>query len=446
MPNCGVGPKSCQGALPGKFAFRLSGALAVHSKCMILRARVVLPIAAAPIADGAVQLSRGRILAVGRWRELGRGRDTRPTDLGEVLLMPGLINAHCHLDYTLMAGQFPPPKVFTDWLKVITDTKADWNYSDYVESWTQGAEMLLRSGTTTVGDIEAVPQLLPKMWDATPLRVISFLEMIGITKRRSPSAILLEAFEKGVSLKHRRSRIGLSPHAPYSTVPGLLRLSARAARQRRWLVCTHVAESGLEFEMFARRRGEMYDWLARSGRDMADCGQGSPVRHLERFGLLGSNVIAVHLNYLGRGDLGLLQHRGVSVVHCPRSHFYFRHDPFPLRSLTRAGVNVCLGTDSLASVYQKRKQPVDLSLFEEMRALSDREPGLPARSVVRMATVCSARALGLGGKAGEISAGAYADVITLPFSGKVSKVDEAVLQHKGNVTASMIGGRWASGN
>jgi cytosine/adenosine deaminase-related metal-dependent hydrolase len=372
----------------------------------------------------------------------GQG-DSKKIDLGEVVLIPGLVNAHCHLDYTLMAGQFPPPRVFTDWLKVITDTKADWSYSDYAESWAKGAQMLLRSGTTTVGDVEAVPQLLPKMWESTPLRVYSFLEMIGITKRRQPQALLQEIFEKGIALKHRRCRIGLSPHAPYSTVPELLRLSARAARRRRWLVCTHVAESALEFDMFARRRGEMFHWLERSGRDMADCGQGSPVRHVKRSGLLGPNLLAVHLNYLGRGDLELLRQGGVSVVHCPRSHFYFRHDPFPLRSLTRAGVNVCLGTDSLASVYQRRNQTAELSMFEEMRTLAEREPRLSPRKILRLATVCGARALGLTGKAGELAPGAYADLIALPFSGKMSKVYEGVLQHKGNVATSMIGGRWA---
>jgi cytosine/adenosine deaminase-related metal-dependent hydrolase len=358
-------------------------------------------------------------------------------------LMPGLVNAHCHLDYTLMAGQFPPPKVFTDWLKVITDTKADWSFSDYVESWSKGAEMLLHSGTTTVGDIEAVPQLLPKMWETTPLRVLSFLEMIGITKRRSSETIVAEMSEKAAFLKHRRCRIGLSPHAPYSTLPELLRLSARTARRRRWLLCTHVAESKLEFDMFVRRRGEMFDWLARSGRDMTDCGQGSPVRHLERFGLLGPNLIAVHLNYLGRGDINLLSRRRVSVIHCPRSHFYFRHDPFPLRRITRGGINVCLGTDSLASVYQRRRQPVELNMFDEMRTLAEQEPGLSPRKILKMATWCGASALGLASKVGEIVPGTYADLIALPFSGKVSKVYDSVLRHAGRVEASMIGGRWA---
>lgn len=410
---------------------------------MIFRARVVLPISAPPISDGAVHVAGARIVAVGRWRDLARVNDSRGVDLGEVAVMPGLVNAHCHLDYTLMAGQFPPPKVFTDWLKVITDTKADWSYSDYAESWSKGAEMLLDSGTTTVGDIEAVPQLLPKMWESTPLRVFSFLEMIGITKRRQPQAIVGEMSERAVSLKHRRCRVGLSPHAPYSTVPELLRLSARTARRRRWLLCTHVAESALEFEMFARRRGEMFDWLARSGRDMADCGQGSPVRHLERFGVLGPNLLAVHVNYLGRGDIDLLREHGVSVIHCPRSHFYFRHDRFPLRGLLRGGVNVCLGTDSLASVYQRRKHAVALSMFEEMQTLAEHEPGLAPLKILRLGTVCGAWALGLERKIGELTPGAYADMIALPFSGKVSKAGESVLQHHGRVAASMIGGRWA---
>src|SRR5690242_17731231 len=118
---------------------------------MILRGRLVLPISGPPIVDGAIALSGKRIKAVGRWRDLSCSIRGRKLDLGEVILMPGLVNAHCHLDYTNMAGQFPPPKVFIDWLKVITTTKADWSFSDYAESWLSGARMLLRTGTTTVG-------------------------------------------------------------------------------------------------------------------------------------------------------------------------------------------------------------------------------------------------------------------------------------------------------
>ena len=132
-------------------------------------------------------------------------------------------------------------------------------------------------------------------------------------------------------------RAGLSPHAPYSTVPELLRLSAQTARRRQWRLTTHVAESALEFEMFARGRGEMFDWLQRSGRDMSDCGLGSPVQHLERCGALSERLLAAHANYLGKQDAALLARRKVHVVHCPRCHFYFHHDPFPLRRLAQGG-------------------------------------------------------------------------------------------------------------
>ena len=270
--------------------------------------------------------------------------------MGERVLMPGLVNAHCHLDYTDMAGQFLPPKVFTDWLKLITVAKAEWSYPEYAASWLKGARMLLRTGTTTVADIEAVPELLPEVRRATPLRVFSFLELIGIRGQRQPQAVVQEAVAQIEALKGCRGGAGLSPHAPYSTVPDLLRLSAETARRRKWRLTIHVAESALEFEMFTHGRGQMFDWLQRSGRDMSDCGQGSPVQHLERCGALGERLLAAHVNYLANGDTALLGKRKVHVVHCPRGHSYFGHDPFPLRRLTRAGVNVCLGTDSLASV------------------------------------------------------------------------------------------------
>ena len=118
---------------------------------MLLRARILLSIAQPPIEDGAVRISGNRIQAVGRWRDFACRGSRQVHDLGEVLLLPGLVNAHCHLDYTDMAGLLPPQKSFTDWIKLITSTKAEWECSDYRESWLHGAAMLLRTGTTTVG-------------------------------------------------------------------------------------------------------------------------------------------------------------------------------------------------------------------------------------------------------------------------------------------------------
>ena len=410
---------------------------------LLLRARVVLQVSQPPIREGAVLVSGNRVVAVGRWRDLSAHRRRRTVDLGEVVLMPGLVNAHCHLDYTDMAGQLPPPKKFSDWLKLITEIKAGWDYSDYTASWLNGARMLVRTGTTSVADVEAVPELLPQVWGGTPLRVFSFLEMIGIRGHRRPAAIVQETVERIDSLKGYRGPPGLSPHAPYTTVPELLRLSAQTARRRKWRLTTHLAESAMEFEMFARGRGEMFDWLQRSGRDMSDCGLGSPAQHLERCGALSERMLVAHANYLGKQDAALLARRKVHVVHCPRCHFYFHHDPFPLRRLAKAGVNVCLGTDSLASVYKARRQTVELNLFEEMRALARNEPALSARKIVRMATLNGALALGMDGRIGELAKGSFADLVALPFAGKIADIYDGILHHQGDVAASMIDGRWA---
>lgn len=357
--------------------------------------------------------------------------------------MPGLVNAHCHLDYTHMAGQLPPPKRFSDWLRQITEIKAGWDYPEYATSWRAGAAMLLRTGTTTVADIEAVSELLPEMWDSTPLRVISFLEMIGITGRRTAADILSETRKRLEQLGANPDRAGLSPHAPYSTLPDLLRLTSAASRRHGWRVVVHVAESAAEYEMFRHGRGEMFEWIKRAQRDVSDCGRGTPVQHLETCGLLGRKVMAVHANYLGRNDPALLARRGASVVHCARSHSYFAHDRFPLRRLMKAGVNVCLGTDSLASVYVSRRQKVELNMFEELRALAKAEPMLKPGELLRMATVNGARALGLQGKIGVLKRNAFADLICLPFQGDPAKAEQAALAHRGMVHASMIEGHWA---
>jgi cytosine/adenosine deaminase-related metal-dependent hydrolase len=398
---------------------------------LILRARVVLPVSQEPIENGAIAIGDERIVSVGTWKEISSLHRAEVLDLGEVILLPGLVNAHCHLDYTCMAGQLSSPR------------KSGMIYSDFAESWLSGAKMLLRTGTTTVADIEMVPELLPDIWTATPLRVISFLEMTGVKSRRPAAEILSEAMEKIDSIPGGRNRMGLSPHAPYSTHPELLRLAGETARAEDLPVTTHVAESGQEFEMFTNGRGVMFDWLRRSGRDMGDCGLGSPVQHLERAGLLCKNLLAIHVNHLARGDAELLAKRQVSVVHCPRSHAYFKHRAFPLDELSKARVNICLGTDSLASLSLPRRERMELNMFDEMRQLAANHPRLSPTTILEMATVNGARALRLDGEIGELAPRAFADLIAVPHSGKISDTEQSVIEHRGDVAASMIAGEWA---
>jgi cytosine/adenosine deaminase-related metal-dependent hydrolase len=303
--------------------------------------------------------------------------------------------------------------------------------------------MLARTGTTTVGDIEAVPELLPDVSSSTPLRTFSFLELTGVRSKRIPWEILREASAKIESLSSKGNLAGLSPHALYSTTPALLNQTARVARRKRWRVTMHVAESIEEQEMYVHRRGSLFDWL-RSQRDMSDCEGATPVQQIRKCGLLGENFLAVHANCLEADDIAALAESGSSVAHCPRSHAYFQHPPFLYESLAAAGVNVCLGTDSMASILQVRREKPELNMFAEMRAFAERRPEIEAEEIVRMATLNGARALGLEDQVGGLFEGGAADLIAIPFAGKMKEAWEAVIHHSGEVTVSMIAGRWVS--
>jgi aminodeoxyfutalosine deaminase len=410
---------------------------------MLLRARIVLPISRPPIADGAVLISENRVAAVGRWHDLSHSATAPVTDLGQVILLPGLVNAHCHLDYTDMGGQ-PAPKQFPDWIKGLLARKAAASYADYAQSWLRGAAMLLRNGVTTVGDIEAVPELLPDVWSSTPLRVASFLEMTGVQSRRDPGAIVQEAAAKITSLRPVRGFVGLSPHAVYSTTPALLRATANLAALQNWRTTMHVAESIDELEMCLHRRGLLFDWL-KNQRDMSDCGNVTPVQQVRRCGLLGENFLAIHANCLDAADIAALAESRSHVVHCPRSHAYFQHAPFPYKELAAAGVNVCLGTDSLASILPPRRGKAELNMFAEMRAFAASHPDVAPDNIVRMATERGARALGMQQRVGGIFQGGAADLTAIPFAGKAADAWEAVVHHTGDVSACMINGRWVQG-
>jgi cytosine/adenosine deaminase-related metal-dependent hydrolase len=195
--------------------------------------------------------------------------------------------------------------------------------------------------------------------------------------------------------------------------------------------------------MFQHARGKMFDWLKRNERDNSDCGLGSPVQHFARHKLLGENLLAIHVNYLARGDAALLGKHRVNVVHCPRSHDYFRHAPFLRERLANAGANLCLGTDSLATMRKIGKQKPELNMFEEMRQLAQADKTISPTEILRMATVNGAQALGQAGRIGRLAKDAFADLIAIPSGGKSSDIYETVLAHTGNVRASMIDGRWA---
>ncbi|MBA4148797.1 MAG: amidohydrolase family protein [Verrucomicrobia bacterium] len=413
---------------------------------MRIRSRIIYPVSRPPIENGGLFISNGRFAAVGDWAHISKVGSGEIIDLGEVLLLPGLINAHCHLDYTDMAGKIAPPKHFSDWIKAILAVKASWSFSEYAASWLRGTEMLLHTGTTTVADIEAVPELLPELWASTALRVISYLEMTGVKSDRPACQILNEALQKLETLQVTgKNGAGLSPHALYSTKPDLLKVSAEAAAKRNLPTTMHVAESSEEFEMYSSRCGALFDWL-KTQRDMADCGNVTPIQQLVNSGLMDSQFLAVHVNYLGDGDAQLVAEKNCSVVHCPSSHAYFQHAPFPFEELTKAGVNVCLGTDSLASCKPVNGQKAELNMFLEMQRFAEKFPDASPDQIIRMATVNAAQALQKCGLIGEIAPEACADFVALPLSSSSTDVATAILNHRGSVSETWVAGNRVFGS
>jgi cytosine/adenosine deaminase-related metal-dependent hydrolase len=135
---------------------------------MILRARTLLPVSQPPIENGAVVISGNRIRAAGSWPDLRPRANEKILDLGEVILLPGLINAHCHLDYTNMAGMLPPPKTFTDWIHLMMSVRAQWEHADYTRSWLKGARQLLQTGTTRCLELHPLARLFVSRNDRHP--------------------------------------------------------------------------------------------------------------------------------------------------------------------------------------------------------------------------------------------------------------------------------------
>ena len=404
---------------------------------MIIRARTVVTMDGPPIENGAVAIEDNRIVAVGTMPDLHWVTDGAIIDLGDQVLMPGLINAHCHLDYTMMRGAISPPKSFTAWVQRINSLKRSLDSADYLDAIQRGFAELRKWGTTSVCNIEAFPELMTRL-DPSPLRTWWFYEMIDIRHRVTTEDVVAGAL---AFFQHRANSLdtfGLSPHAPYTASLDLYHLANACASSFTMPLTTHVAESAEEFAMFRNAGGPLYDFMNSIQRPMGDCGSVTPFGQLWRSGAVDANWLLVHMNTLTEEDFLLLAEQplgaGPHVVHCPGSHRYFSHPPFPYRRLHDLGVNLCLGTDSLASTDS-------LSLFHEMRLLRETQPWLSPEQILRTVTVNPARALRRRGQLGRIAPGALADLIALPVSATFGHVHEEIIEHSAPVSWTMIDGQ-----
>jgi cytosine/adenosine deaminase-related metal-dependent hydrolase len=386
---------------------------------MILRARVVVTMNGPPIEDGAVAISRDRLVGAGKFAETKARHSGKIVDLGERVLLPGLINAHCHLDYTCMGGEIPRPQSFTEWVGAINAEKAKLSEADYRESIRQGFAEAKKFGTTTIVNLTAFPELIAEV--RPPIRTWWFAELIDV---RAPERAN-ELVDLAVERLKPATNWGLAPHALYTASANLYHRCEDIARRDNVLLTTHLAESHEEMAMFRDGSGPLYEFLKEIGRDMSDCGKdetpvakfagasGSPrrIRPAADGRALPSWIIA-HLNELTESDFALLEKLPAKfhIVHSPRSHAYFGHSPFQFERLRQLGFDICLGTDSLASND-------DLSLFAEMRQFAKMFPSVSPDEILRMVTVNPAQALRQGNALGKICPGARLDFVAVPFSG-----------------------------
>ncbi len=414
---------------------------------MLIRARSVLTMDhPAVIENGAVATREGEIVAVGRWEDLRTefsAGSEETLDLGEQMLVPGFVNAHCHLDYSTLRHAILPPANFSEWIGRINALKRQLDEEDYLAAIARGFVEYRRWGVTTLLNIESFPELMWKL-PAPPLRTWWFLEMIDV---RSPVATeqlvagALLFFQKGSS--HWLGGSGLSPHAPYTASPELYQLARDCARRHAMPWTTHLSESADERHMFTRAQGPLYNFLKSIGRPMGDCGHGrSALAQLTTAGALGPECIAVHLNEMEEEDFALFASggplSGMTVAHCPLSHRYFKHRTFPFERLRALGANLCVATDSPAS-------DGSFSLTEELRALTYAHPGAAALDPAELLTLITrnpARALGLEGRLGCIRPGAFADLAAFPDEGgDLCTIHARLLDCRSPAAWTMIHGR-----
>jgi cytosine/adenosine deaminase-related metal-dependent hydrolase len=354
----------------------------------VIRARWIWT-GSALLPDAAVAAEAGRVTWVGPAGQAPTGDET--TDLPDALLLPGLINAHTHLELS-DARPGPTPASFGEWLLGIVRTRQQQGVSAEDAAGRaaeRGVEASLSSGVTHVGDISRFPGPVRRRLRDGRLRATSFGEIQSMAGRRE---MLDDRFEAAGDLAHDgpRLRVGITPHAPYTVEPDAYRRCVSWSRQTGRPICTHLAESPEEARFLRHHEGPLREMWEALGAWTSDVPRfdGSPVAFAASVGLLDLPALLAHVNYVDDDDLDRLSGSPASVVFCPRTHAYFGHEPHPFETMLARGVNVCVGTDSRAS-------SPDLNVVDDLRLLRRQRPHLPADLLWSFVTTRAAKALRL---------------------------------------------------
>ncbi len=380
----------------------------------VWRSDWILTAAGPPIRDGAVAARDGRLTHVGPAAAVRAANPDLPVeDRGAEVIAPGLVDAHTHLEWSLLDGLLPPAG-FGEWLGGMLRVRARMLPEDHAAAARFGALRALEAGTTTLADSGPTGAGARAMAE-TGLRGLVHLEAFGRETGHAAAAAAERVAGEVAALDGQagpRARVGVSPHAPYTVGPELwAALRAHPGlRERSW--ATHLAESPDEERVIATGDGPLGALFARAGLEpgrWAGPPADGPVARVAAAGVVAPGLIAAHCVRLGRGDPGTLAALGVSVAHCPRSNAHLLCGRAPLEALRAAGVAVGLGTDSPASGG-------DYDLRGEARACREMHAGvldLDDAAVLRLITIDAARAIGLAAEVGSLEPGKRADLISV---------------------------------
>jgi len=377
---------------------------------MIFHARYVVPIDGPVIEDGCVESVRGRIIDVRKCTAADKASRSQ-ADHADAVLLPGLVNAHTHLELTHLAGKVPPGPDFTGWLERLVkfSITSPPDPATIRRSTAQGIQLSLAEGVTTVGDITRCPDETRPVLARYCLRAVSFGEVVAVGATRDLLEPRLDAAMR-MSPAPSQVRVGISPHSPYTVEVEGLRICASRAEVHDLPLCIHLAESPHEDEFARAGTGPLRDYLCRLDvwDDRVPVGGCDVIELANRCGLLTPGSIAAHVNYVTDDQLALLASTGVHVAYCPRTHRAFGHPPHRFRDMLARDVNVCVGTDGLAS------NP-SLSILHELRFLHRTYPDFPPAELLRMGTIRGAKALGCAAQVGSLAPGKWADLVVIPF-------------------------------
>ncbi len=334
-------------------------------------------------------------------------------DFPQCVVLPGLVNAHAHLEMTHVAGAVQKRLEFTQWLRTLTQELRNADEADpdaRERGAADGIKMCLESGTTTVCDIANTGVSFEEVCN-NGLRGIVLYELLGFRPDRAIEYTGRAASWFADHEDHSRVALGVSAHAPYSVSADLFRGAAKIADKENRLLAIHVAETEEEERFLHTGLGPFKEHLefynAYDPGFAPPCT--SPIRYLSQLGVLGRPRLLIHCNYLDDEEIQIIADSGSSVVYCPRSHAYFGHSNHPYPRLREAGVNVAIGTDSLASNES-------LSILDEMRFLQDKGIVTDLGELIGLATENGAKALQMDATIGAIMPGMKADftVVRIP--------------------------------